>query len=157
MPHPVVLYAEDDENDTFFMERAFAKIGARDSLRVVPNGQLATDYLLGAGGFANREKFPHPDLLVLDVKMPQLSGLETLECIRQRREFDGLKIVMLTSSTQESDVDFCAANGANAYLVKPSRADQLAELIPQVLTAASKAEGNRRLDLAGNLLRSGST
>lgn len=154
MPHPVVLYAEDDENDTFFMERAFAKMAARDSLRIVCNGQLVTEYLLGAGQFADRGKFPVPDLLLLDVKMPQMSGLEALQWIRQRQEFEGLPIVMLTSSTQESDVDFCVQKGANAYLVKPSRADQLAELIPRVLAAASKAEGAQRLDVAGNLLRS---
>ena len=79
-----VLYAEDDENDVFFMERAFSKLQLRDALRVVPNGRAALEYLSGAGVFADRTKHPLPELLLLDVKMPEMSGLEVLKWARAR-------------------------------------------------------------------------
>lgn len=149
----MVLYAEDDENDAFFMERAFSIMKERSRLRVVSNGQLVTDYLSGAGAFADREQYPLPALLLLDVKMPHMSGLDVLKWARARPEFDRLPVVMFTSSTQQKDIDFCAAHGASAYLVKPPRADQLADLMPHVLEAAmGAAPANRRLNLPGNQL-----
>jgi CheY-like chemotaxis protein len=148
-----VLYAEDDENDAFFMERAFAKMSERFALRVVTNGQAVKEYLLGGGAFADRTTFPRPVLLLLDVKMPLLTGLDVLRWARARPEFDHLPIVIFTSSTQQTDIDFCAAHGASAYLVKPPRADQLAELMPRVLAEASRpAAGKRRLAIPCNHL-----
>jgi len=153
MSNPIVLYAEDDENDAFFMRRAFAKIGRPEDLRVVCNGQLVTEYLLGTAAFESREEFPLPGLLLLDVKMPKMSGLEVLQWVRQRPEFNGLVVVMLTSSTQPKDIEFCAAHRANAYLVKPVRSDLLYDLITQVLaTGVTESAGARRLDLPGNQL-----
>ncbi len=148
-----VLYAEDDDNDAFLMQRAFAKIGKPEALRVVVNGQLATQYLSGQGEFGSREEFPLPEMLLLDVKMPEMSGLEVLRWIRERPAFSALTVVMLTSSTQPKDVEFCAAHGANAYLVKPCQSDLLYELMPKVLAAGvTKSEGVRRLEIPGNQL-----
>ena len=153
MPSSTILYAEDDENDAFFMQRAFTRMGRRGDLRVVLNGQLATDYLTGAGSFANREGFPLPGLLLLDVKMPAMSGLDVLAWVRARPEFNALPVVMLTSSTQETDIAFCAAHGANAYLVKPSRADTLSELMTALLAAQPPDFTARRwLNVPGNQL-----
>jgi CheY-like chemotaxis protein len=135
---PTVLYAEDDENDAFFMQRAFTKLQRRDALRIVANGQEAVDYLTGEGEFAGGPGHPKADIVFLDVKMPQMSGLEALSWIRARREFDAMPIVMFTSSTQQSDVEFSRKHGANAYVVKPSNADQLFRLVENVL-AASRA------------------
>lgn len=148
-----VLYADDDENDAFFMERAFARLDGHSRLRVVTNGVLAVKYLSGAGAYADRDAFPLPALLLLDVKMPHMSGLEVLKWTRAQREFDHLPVVMFSSSTQQADIDFCATHGASAYLVKPSRADQLSDLVPQVVAAALDQESIRRkLDLPGNQL-----
>lgn len=153
MPSSTILYAEDDENDAFFMQRALTRMGRRGDLRVVQNGELATCYLSGTGNFARREEFPLPGWLLLDVKMPAMSGLEVLAWVRQRAEFNGLPVVMLTSSTQQTDVEFAAAHGANAYLVKPSRADSLPELLTALL-AAPRPEimAGSRLDIPGNQL-----
>ncbi len=153
MDNKRVLYAEDDENDVYFMERAFNEMGARGDLRVVCNGQLATEYLAGTGAFGSREEFPLPGLLLLDVKMPEMSGLEVLSWVRQRPEFKRLTVVMFTSSTQPADVEYCAAHGADAYLVKPSQAGHLSELMPLVLAArTTEVEGGRRLEIPGNQL-----
>lgn len=153
MENKRVLYAEDDENDAFFMERAFTEMGAGGCLRVVCNGELATEYLAGTGAFGSRAEFPIPDLLLLDVKMPEMSGLEVLSWVRQRPEFKRLTVVMFTSSTQPADVEYCAAHGADAYLVKPSQAARLKDLMPLVLAARmTEVEGRRRLEIPGNQL-----
>jgi CheY-like chemotaxis protein len=131
-----VLYAEDDENDAFFMQRAFAKNKWAHRLRVVPNGRRAVEYLRGEGEFADRAKFPLPGIVLLDVKMPEMSGLEALRWIRTEHQFDAVVIVMFTSSTQKSDVEFSRTHGANGYFVKPSNADMLARLVADVQRAA---------------------
>ncbi len=152
MPLPTVLYAEDDENDAFFMRRAFSKMDGRHSLCVVPDGRRAIEYLSAEGEYADRTKFPFPTLLLLDIKMPMVSGLEVLKWVRARSEFSELRVVMLTSSTQPSDVAFCAAHGANAYLVKSSNADELSGLLPKLLPSANESLPAGRLPVPGNQL-----
>lgn len=153
MTGQIVLYAEDDENDAFFMQRAFGKMGRSGDLRIVHDGQEAKDYLMGTAAFASRGEFPIPRLLMLDIKMPLGNGLEVLQWVRQQPKFKALVVVMLTSSIQPADIAFCVANGANAYLAKSSRFDLLNELMPAVLAAAATGSDTlRRLDLPGNLL-----
>ena len=148
-----VLYAEDDENDAFFMQRAFVKLNRADDLRIVGDGQMAVDYLSGVEEFSNRERFPLPHMIILDVKMPMMSGLETLAWIRARREFDALPVVMFTSSTQESDIEFSRTHGANGYFVKPSNADQLSRVAGSILeNCGSISPRHPRLPVEGNLL-----
>ncbi len=151
-----VLYAEDDENDVFFMERAFSKLKLRGALHVVTNGRDAVDYLAGVGAFADRMKHPLPDLLLLDVKMPRMSGLEVLTWARAQPEFHALPILLFTSSTQRTDIETSRAQRANGYLVKPSNADQLAVFVRRILdAAATPGVGGNILDLAENQLRGG--
>lgn len=120
-----VLYAEDDENDAYFMRRAFDRIGLAYSLHHVPDGQSAIDYLAAAGPYSDRARHPLPALVLLDVKMPLVTGLDVLRWLRARREFDELPVVMLTSSNQDRDLQDAFATGANGYLLKPSNADDL--------------------------------
>lgn len=153
MSRPRVLYIEDDENDVFFMRRAFVKSGMGELLRVARDGDEGVRYLAGADEFADRDEFPLPGIVLLDVKMPGRSGLEVLEWIRARPAFDALKVVMFTSSTQEADLAFCAAHGADAYVVKPSRVDLADLLVAKVMTAEIVAvDGRRQLNFADNLL-----
>src|SRR4051812_43180666 len=101
---PLVLYAEDDENDAFFMERAFAKLKSPATLRIMPNGRAVIEYLSGEGGFSDRKKYPLPALIILDIKMPLMSGLEVLEALRSEPALRALPVIMFTSSTQDSDI-----------------------------------------------------
>lgn len=134
----IVLYADDDENDRLLMRHAFRKADAGGTLRVVSDGQQAVDYLSGAGAFASREKNPLPHLLLLDVKMPGLSGFEVLRWVRGHARFRKLPVVMLTSSNQDADFRLADALGATAYLIKPSRLSDLVDLIAQVRAAGAR-------------------
>jgi CheY-like chemotaxis protein len=125
----VILLAEDNSDDVFFMQRAAKAAGIPVPLQVAPHGQAVIDYLEGTGEFADREKFPLPFLIFLDLKMPHRSGLEVLEWIRQQPQFQTLLVLVLTTSREETDVQRAYRLGANSYLVKPPNASQLAELI----------------------------
>ena len=131
----VVLYAEDDPNDVFFMRRGFSKMGGV-RLHIVEHGGAAIDYLSGAGAYGDRTQYPLPTLLILDVKMPECSGLEVLAWVRARDEFATLPVVMFTSSTQGSDVAESRRLGADGYFVKPSNAMNLARLMESIVTKA---------------------
>jgi CheY-like chemotaxis protein len=150
-----VLYAEDDENDVFFMERAFSRLKLRSALRVVLNGREAVAYLEGTGAYADRSKYPLPNLLLLDVKMPEMSGLEVLKWARERPEFEQLPIVLFTSSTQRRDIDFSRDHRASAYLVKPSNAEDLTPIVSRIIAACteSRSDGGNPFDFEGNQLR----
>lgn len=122
---PPILYAEDDENDAFLIQRAFKQAEVRNPLVIVPDGKAAVDYLTGTGPYANREEHPLPCLILLDLKMPGKSGLEVLEWIRKQAEISILPVVMLTSSEQESDIHRAYLVGANGYLVKPNKPEEI--------------------------------
>lgn len=125
----VVLYAEDDDNDAFLMRRAFKKVGVPNSLHIVDDGKMAISYLAGEGVYADRASYPLPALLLLDLKMPRMTGLEVLAWVRERSEFQSLTVIMFTSSTQDRDVKSAFALKANAYLVKPPDPARLLRIV----------------------------
>ena len=120
-----ILYAEDDENDAFFLDRAFKTAGILHPLVVVTDGQEAIDYCAGRGAYADRAAHPLPCLTLLDLNMPRKSGIEVLRWIRQEPAFFTVPVIILTSSLQDSDIDLAYRHGANAYLVKPSQPEDL--------------------------------
>ena len=124
-----ILYVEDDENDGFLLRRAFLKAGIPNPLEVVTDGNEAIEYLSGLGTFAKR-RLPH--LVFLDLKLPFKTGFEVLAWLRQQPALHTIPVIILTSSTQESDVHKAYALGANAYLVKPPGAEELSELVGTV-------------------------
>ena len=123
-----LLLVEDNEDDVFFMRRALTGAHVINPLYVVEDGQAAVDYLAGAGKYADRDSYPLPAVLFLDLKLPYLSGHEVLAWIRRQKELDALLVIVLTSSNEASDLSRCYALGANSYLVKPPTPDQLEEL-----------------------------
>lgn len=122
----IVLYAEDDENDAFLIKRAWRQAGIAQPLVIVDEGQAAIDYLSGAGTYADRALHPLPCLVLLDLNMPGVSGIDVLKWTRTNPGTATLPVVVLTSSNQNSDVQRAYAEGANGYLVKPGSLEDMA-------------------------------
>ena len=120
MSDQIVLLVEDDENDALLLERAFERAGLPRPLMIVRDGKEAIDYLRGNGEFADRQKFPSPSLMVLDLKMPRADGFAVLSWWRRQPEWRHLPIVVLSSSNQDRDLQRAMTLGASAYCVKPA-------------------------------------
>jgi CheY-like chemotaxis protein len=114
-----ILYVEDDESDVTVLRHAFRLAEVDISFCHVPDGQAAVEYLTGQGVYRDRARFPLPSLLLVDVKMPRLGGLELLQWIRSQPELAGLVVVMFSSSNQDQDIRRAWDLGANSYVVKP--------------------------------------
>src|SRR5256885_13845161 len=114
--HAMILIAEDREEDVFLIRRAFERAGVRNPLFVVGDGQQAQDYLEGVGKYRNRDEFPLPDLVLVDLKMPKMDGFELLEWIRGTEHLRAMRIVVLTSSEDVYDVNKAYELGANSFL-----------------------------------------
>ena len=124
-----ILHVEDDPNDVLLIGRAFRKAEVSAHVKVVNDGEQAVQYLSGANEFSDREKFPAPAFVLLDMKLPRKSGTEVLEWIRAQPILKRLPVVMLTASRQPIDVNRAYELGANAYLVKPVNFDALVDLL----------------------------
>jgi CheY-like chemotaxis protein len=124
-----ILLAEDDENDVFFVERAFKQAQINNPLNRVCDGEDAIAYLKGDGIYAQREKYPLPYLLLADLKMPRKNGFEVIQWVRQQTGLRRLPIVVLTSSREGPDIDRAYELGANTYLVKPVKFEGLLDLM----------------------------
>jgi len=119
MSNPLILLAEDDDNDVFFMRRALQKAEVDFPLQVVTNGEEAIDYLGGTGQFTDRIQYPLPSIMFLDLKMPFLDGFEVLSWINMQPSLKEIPVVVLTSSAEERDRQKATELGAKGYFVKP--------------------------------------
>jgi len=126
-----ILQVEDDPNDVFFLQRAMEKAAVANPIQIARDGQEAIDYLQGAGKFADRERFPFPSLVLLDLKLPFVMGLEVLRWIRKQRGMI-LPVVILTASREDADVAAAYRLGANAFLIKPSEASKLENMVKAI-------------------------
>ena len=125
-----ILLVEDDPNDILLTQRAFRKANlTHASLQVVTDGDTAVAYLSGAGEYSDRDRYPLPVVILLDLKLPRRSGHEILGWLRQQPELKRLLVVVLTSSNQRCDVDQAYDLGANSYLVKPIGLAALVEVV----------------------------
>jgi CheY-like chemotaxis protein len=114
----VILHAEDDANDAFFVQNAVARAKLDLTLCQVRNGQEAVDYLEGTGPYSDRRAFPEPELLLLDLKMPVLNGFDVLAWVRSQPRFHDLPVFVLSSSEYEEDQQRAKQMGATGYLIK---------------------------------------
>lgn len=143
-PTSTILYAEDEEDDVFFLERALQIAGLPHALKAVVDGEQAVEYLAGTGHFGDRASHPLPALILLDINMPKKTGFEVLEWIRQQPRFKSLPVLMFTSSSRPEDFQTALKLGADDCVVKPSRPSHLAELVKVLCDQwLSKAEASK--------------
>src|SRR5579872_5919417 len=116
---PVILIAEDDPNDVLLVRRTFAKAGIRASMFFVSNGLEVTRYLRGEPPFDNRDEYPFPNLLLLDLKMPEASGLDVLEWLAAAPERFGIRVVLFSSCVAPGDMRRAVSLGAHSCVTKP--------------------------------------
>jgi CheY-like chemotaxis protein len=115
-----VLLVEDDLNDIFLVKRAFKLARIQNPLQVVTDGEEAIHYLRGDGKYGEREAYPLPKLIVMDIKMPRRTGFEVLEWVKgSERKLRRIPIVIVSSSDNPADINRAYELGANAYMVKP--------------------------------------
>lgn len=124
-----ILQVEDDESDVLFLSMAAEKAGIMKPVQVVRDGREAIDYLSGNGKFANRDQHPLPCVILLDLRLPQVPGLDVLKFIRSQPQFASIIVIVFTSSDQDSDVESAYRLGANSYLVKPANPADLLNLV----------------------------
>lgn len=124
MTDPILL-VEDDNADAMLIERVCRKAGIANPVHRVSHGDAAVDYLSGVS--------PVPTLLLLDLKLPRRSGFEVLTWIRaQQASVRRIPVIILTSSSESADINLAYDLGANSYLVKPGRHDQLLQAIEAI-------------------------
>lgn len=128
----VVLSVDDNDVDGALLERAFKRTSIPARLYRVSEGPQAMAYLAGDGIYRDRESYPLPDLVLLDLAMPKMSGVEVLKWIREQSIVRKTRVLIFTSS--EKPEDFRAANeiGADGYLLKPTKFDDLKKLVKQI-------------------------
>ena len=129
--HPLrtILIVEDESDDAELLGYAFEKAGVLNPRLTLDNGDDAAAYIGGAAVYADRQRFPLPGLVLLDLKLPRRSGFEVLQSIRDNPSTRHIPVVVLTSSDQPEDIMRAYTAGANSYLVKPVTRDALLALV----------------------------
>jgi two-component system, response regulator len=124
-----ILLIEDNENDAELAIRALQKNNVARNIIHLKDGEDALDFLFGNGQYTGRNTNNKPRVVLLDLKMPKISGLEVLEQIKSNELTKTIPVVMLTSSKEHPDVEKSYALGANSYIVKPVDYDNFSKVV----------------------------
>jgi len=124
---PQVLLVEDNEDDALLIKIAFERAGIDCPVQALTNGEEAIAYLSGDGVYQDRERYPLPTALLVDLKLPGKSGHEVLAWVRRQKPLDSLIRVVLTGSDRPEDVEKSYRLGAHGYLLKPLSPEQLTQ------------------------------
>jgi two-component system response regulator len=125
----VILLVEDDPGDQELTRRALQDGEIAHELYVVEDGEAALDYLFGRGRYANPSDCPVPDLILLDLNLPKVTGKQVLEQIHNDAKLRHIPVVVLTTSQLERDIQQCYDSGASSYIVKPVGIDDFLRMI----------------------------
>lgn len=118
--HAVILMADDDPDDRMLAERAFKTEAESVAMQFVQNGEELLNYLNGSGIYEDRERYPRPDLILLDLNMPRMDGRAAIQAIRSNPSHCAIPVIVLTTSQADEDVSRCYELTANSYISKPA-------------------------------------
>ena len=127
-----ILFVEDNRMDVELTLDAFKEARLGNTIHVSENGQEALDYLFGRDKYTDRNLYPLPDIVLLDLKMPGIDGFEVLRQIKESPLLKRIPAIILTSSREEGDRALSYDIGANSYLVKPITFDGFLEVVKQI-------------------------
>jgi CheY-like chemotaxis protein len=133
MPHKLkILVIDDSKEDQFLLDRAIRKAGVALNPRFVTDGEEAIAYLEGEGKFGDREEFPLPSLIILDLKMPRMNGFDVLKWVKAQPRHVCTPVVIFTSSDESKDVNRAYMLGASSYIPKPTDSDRFAGVVQAI-------------------------
>lgn len=127
-----ILLVEDNNMDVILTLDAFKEAKLKNKINVARNGQEALDYLFGRDKYANRDEYPMPSLILLDLKMPGIDGFEVLRQIKGTDKLKRIPVIILTSSKEEGDRTLSYDIGANSYLMKPVSFEGFTEVVKKI-------------------------
>jgi two-component system, response regulator len=127
-----ILIVEDNPNDAEMAMRALKKNNLANNVLVVEDGEEALDFIFYRGQFANRSKNSRPKIILLDLKLPKVNGLEVLKAIKNNPKTKIIPVVVLTSSQEESDIVESYQLGVNSYIVKPVDFDKFVDAVKDI-------------------------
>lgn len=127
-----VLHIDDDPNDTELLRAAARQAGVQFLLYNVSDGEQAVAYLSGLRLYSDRERYPLPSLILLDLKMPRATGFEILSWIRSQPELHSVPVIVLSGSELRDHIQRAYEVGANSYLFKPLAFDALVQIVKSI-------------------------
>ncbi|MBC5994861.1 response regulator [Pontibacter cellulosilyticus] len=129
---PLVLLADDDAEDRMLICEAMEEANAASDIKFVENGEELMDYLLNQGRFEDKQEFPAPSIILLDLNMPKKDGREALLEIKQHQHLRFIPVIILTTSSAEEDVIRTYQLGVNSYITKPTSFTSLVDLLATI-------------------------
>jgi len=127
-----VLAAEDESTDRYILQLAWEDAHIATPLILVKDGEEAVDYLRGAGPYQDRAAYPLPRLITLDLKMPRMNGFNVLEWLGTHPEFKKIPAIVISSSSDNADIQEAKNLGARDYFVKPHRLDDFVAIVRSI-------------------------
>lgn len=132
LPAGYILLVEDNQDDVDLTLRALAKQNIANEIEVVRDGAEALDFIFARGSYSHRDPRLLPQLILLDINLPKVSGLEVLKQLRENQSSRMVPVVMLTTSNEERDVVESYTSGANSYVQKPIDFKEFSEAVRQL-------------------------
>jgi CheY-like chemotaxis protein len=128
MPN-AILVVDDDPDDAMLIKRAVLNLRPKSPVRIVLSGKAMTDYLEGKGGHADRQVFPYPGLILLDLRMPEMNGFELLQWLKNQPSHAGIPVIVISSFDRQREIRKSYQLGARTFLSKPVNPENIRSAI----------------------------